>query len=107
MDIEELPALGCQGSTQTTPDYPDGFVDLAKSPSEVVLDPGTEGKEGIALLRFEKYDFIKLITQHLLQQQESSEFIGESSKPIRCLLCVARTWLYNTENATALHKAVL
>lgn len=60
--------LGCQGSTQTTPNYPDGFAELAKSLSEVVLDPGTEGKGGIVFLRFEKYDFIKLINQHLLQQ---------------------------------------
>lgn len=44
MEIEELLALHCQDSTQTTPNYPDGFADLAKSLSEVVLDPGTEGK---------------------------------------------------------------
>lgn len=40
----ELAALGCKGSTQTTPNYPDGSAELATSLSEVVLDPGTEGK---------------------------------------------------------------
>lgn len=33
-----------QGSIQTTPNYPDGSAELAKSLGEVVLDPGTEGK---------------------------------------------------------------
>lgn len=65
-------------------------------------------EKGKVFLRFEKYDFIRLTTQHLLQQQESGEFIGGASpKPIRCLLCVARTWLYNATNATVLHKAGL
>lgn len=41
---------------------PDIFVDHAKLLTEVVFDPGTEGKSGIALLRFEKYVLIKLIT---------------------------------------------
>lgn len=58
--IEELLTLSCQGSTQITTDV---FVDLAKLLTEVVFDPGTEGKGETALQRFQKYDLIKLITQ--------------------------------------------
>ena len=68
VEAEKLLALSCQGSTQIAPDK---FIDLAKSLTDVVFDPGKTGKGGTALLRFEQYVLIKLITRgnnNLLQQ---------------------------------------
>lgn len=61
VEIEQLPALGCQGSTQITPDI---FVALTKLITEVKLTliQLQKVKGETALLRFEKYVLIKLIT---------------------------------------------